>query len=257
MKKIVLITGGTSGIGLEFAKIFSQEGYDLCIIARNKAKLETTSKILLESNPSLSVYTLSVDLSRENSVDLILSFLKRNSLFVDVLINNAGFALHGGFYEHDWDSENGLLFVNVVNLLKLTRFLLPGMIEKKHGYILNVSSIAAFQPGPHMSTYYASKAFIYSWSLALSEEVRKYGVFVTALCPGPTKTNFPRRAGVSDTIPFRFFSLMTASQVAKAGYNGMIRKKRVVVPGLFNYIQWKIIRFVPLELLLRFVGRLH
>ncbi len=240
----VLITGATGGIGLELAKLFASDGYQLVLVGRNSGRLQETAKVLL-GRGATSVETHAIDLARAGAAEKVVDALK--TPHVDILVNNAGYATNGKFNELDYESELGMVDLNIGTLTGLTKLLLPGMVERKQGWILNVASTAAFQPGPLMSVYYATKAYVLSFSLGIREEVRKDNVFVTALCPGPTKTGFATRAGMLRTRLFRE-NVMPAEKVAQLGYAALFSGKAFVVTGTLNKLAAFATRFVPRSL---------
>lgn len=240
-----LITGASSGIGYEFAKLFARERYNLVLVARNQAALDRAAAEC--SACGVSAKALAVDLGLPESPRAIFEALERDATEVDVLVNNAGLGLYGPFASSDLAANVALLQVNVLALTQLTRLFLAGMVRRRRGRILNVASIAAFQPGPLMSVYYASKAYVVSFTAALASEVRDSGVTVSALCPGPTWTEFQKRAGMR---PSRLFALaaMDAAAVARAGYDGLMRGKMLIVPGLANKLIASTAPLLPLRL---------
>jgi len=255
--KTCLITGATFGIGYELAKIFAREKYNLILVARNKEKLEQIKSEL--QNPEIEIFLLSKDLSNPNSPKEIFDFINSNNLSVDVLINNAGFGLLGPFHELELQTQLDMIQVNITSLVHLTYLLLPQMIERKSGKIMNVASTAAFQPGPNMAIYYATKAFVLSFTEALHAELKSEGITVTALCPGPTKTEFQKRARMeninlerSSLIPY-----MSAEKVARIGFDGLMKGKRVVIPGTINKIGVMLVRFFPKKLILAVLKKLN
>jgi uncharacterized protein len=250
-----LITGASVGIGLELAKEFAAGGHDLVLTARNQPKLEELAE-QLRAEHRVAVSILPSDLSRPEAPVGIFNALAGSSTGIDVLVNNAGFGNHGPFAELDVTQSLAMLQVNIVALTHLTRLFLPGMIERHSGKILNVASTAAFQPGPYMSIYYASKAYVLSFSEALAEELRGSGIGVTALCPGPTITEFQKRAGIENTPLFQN-NTMTAQAVARAGYAGLMRGKRIVIPGLKNRLLATAARFGPRGMVTRAVAKLN
>jgi len=233
MAETVLITGASGGIGEQFAKLFASRGYDLVLASRSAEKLER----LAGSLPSVRVERLAVDLSTADSPGKIRSFLESKNLPVDILVNNAGFGTFGAFAESDLDVELAQIQLNVSTLTHLTRLILPGMIARKRGRILNVASTAAFQPGPFMAVYYATKAYVLSFSEALANEVKGTGVTVTCLCPGPTRTGFMARAKMGNPeILSRKSVMMDAEAVARRGIDGLMKGSRLVIPGVLNKI---------------------
>lgn len=230
-KKTVLITGASSGLGLEFAKLFAEDFYDLILVARNKEKLEQVVKEL--TSEKVKVTVLVKDLADPKSPQEIFTKLQQDKIEIDVLINNAGFASHGKFAELDEKNEMEEVQVNVVTLTHLTKLFLSKMVERGEGKILNIASTAAFVPGPLMAVYFATKAYVLSFSEALSEELVGTGVTLSVLCPGPTKTGFQKRGHMQNaTLPNSH--VMEAKEVVKIGYAGLMQGKTVIIPGLRN-----------------------
>lgn len=242
-----LITGASSGIGLSLAKIFAREGYSLVLVARNESKLKQ-----LAGELKVSVTVIPKDLSLPNSPQEIYDELISKSVSVDVLVNNAGFGTYGPFAETPLTEGLDMLKVNINALTYLTRLFLPGMIKKHNGRILNVASTAAFQPGPLMAGYYASKAYVVSLSEALAFELKGTGVTVTALCPGPTRTEFQARANMKESKLFTG-SIMDADTVAEIGYRGLMQDKRVVIPGFNNQFMAFLSKVSPNNLVMKIV----
>jgi short-subunit dehydrogenase len=249
-----LVTGASGGIGLELARLFAADGYDLVLVARTGPKLEETGRGL-SARHGVRVRPLVLDLADPAAPEAIAKALAPDSIEPDALVNNAGIGVFGRFAESDGEAEARLLQVNLVALTRLTKLVLPGMIARRRGRILNVASTAAFQPGPLMAVYYASKAYVVSFSEALAEECRGTGVTVTALCPGPTLTGFQAEAKMERSRLVGAFWMMTADAVARAGYRAMMRGKRMEVPGLVNRIHAAIAPFVPRSLAARIVRR--
>jgi short-subunit dehydrogenase len=245
MKKdeTVLITGASGGIGLELIKIFAKNGYDMVLVARSSDKLREVKDDLL-SQFGVKVIILSKDLSNPKAPQEIYDELKKEAVNIDILVNNAGFGGAGKFSETSLNRELDMMTVNMTVPVMLTKLFLPGMIERKKGRILNVASTAGFVPGPFMSIYYATKAFVLSFSEALTNELKGTGVTVTALCPGPTRTGFQKEANVESSRLFSFY-VSNAEDVAKAGYKGLMNKKAVVIPGIFNKLLIQSVRFSP------------
>ena len=229
--KSVLITGASSGIGYEFSHIYASQGFHLIIVARSEGKLYKLKKEL-EEKYGIEVFVYVKDLSEENAAYEIFDYTLENNLEVEVLINNAGFGDYGPFIEYDPSNLHQLLNVNIGSLTELTRYFLPLMCERHKGFIINLSSVASFCAGPDMSLYYASKAFVRSFSEAISEEVKAYNVHVLALCPGPTSTHFEQSAHMNDSKMFTFFKPKTAKEVAQAGYKASIKGKTLKYYGL-------------------------
>lgn len=249
MKKTALITGASSGIGWELALQYARGGYDLIITARREDKLRELAALL---EPKVKVTVLPLDLTLPNAAQTLFDSVENRP--IDVLINNAGFADYGCFVDSDWPKLEALLQLNIVALTQITRLFLPAMIARKRGRIVNVASTAAFVPGPLMSVYYASKAYVLSFSEALDEELIGTGVGVTALCPGPTQSEFQARAGMANSKLVRGM-LMSSSIVARAGYRGARRRKRIVVLGFTNFLVTEMPRILPRKTVAQIVRR--
>ena len=244
IREVALITGASSGIGLELARLFATDRKDLVLVARNREKL-TQIAGELQGKHKVSVNVLAADLADPDAPSSIARALAGIGISVDTLVNNAGIGVYGRFAETDLAKELELIQINAIAVTALTKMFLPAMVRRGRGRILNVSSTAAFQPGPLMSVYYATKAYVLSFSEALSNETRGTGVTVTALCPGPTITDFQRRAGVDDTRLFHSPLVMDARRVARAGYEGMKKGKSLVIPGLINRLLVQGVRLMP------------
>lgn len=248
-----LVTGASNGIGLELARLLAAGGNDLLLVARNAVRLGEVSQELAARH-GVTATPLPTDLSRPEAAGQLVAGLGGQP--VDVLVNNAGFGAVGRFADTDWAAEAQMLQLNVVTLTELTKLLLPGMLERRSGRILNVASTAAFQPGPGMAIYYATKAYVLSFSEALAVEVGGSGVTVTTLAPGVTETGFQERAGTQH-IPLSKLGGMSAAQVAAAGYRGMMAGRQLVVPGAVNKLGVQAVRLGPRWLVPRVVSRLH
>jgi short-subunit dehydrogenase len=243
-KLTALITGASSGIGLEIAKLFAQNGFNLLLIARSQDTLNTIANELGNSY-SVQVNCLAQDLSVTSAPDKIFQYIDKEKLEVDVLVNNAGFGWFGEFSRMELSDMLGMIQVNISSLTHLTRLILPEMLKKNEGKILNISSTAGFQPGPLMAVYYASKAYVLSFSQALSEELKNTNITVTTLCPGPTPTNFGKRAGFKDKPILHGVLSMDSHTVALSGYKGMMKGKTLVIPGRLNWLGTQLVRLLP------------
>lgn len=228
--KWVLITGASQGIGYELTRLFAQDGYDLVLVARDRERLAQVSDEL-KTRHRVNVKVLAKDLAVQGASREIFEELSREQVPVSILVNNAGFGFQGPFVAHELQRELDLIQVNVTALVELSRLFLPPMLARRAGRILNVASTAAFQPGPFMALYYASKAFVYSFSCALAEEVSGSGVTVTALCPGLTRSQFHARAGLKRPGGIL---MMEADKVARIGYRALMRGKPIVIAGVLN-----------------------
>src|SRR3954471_20420213 len=220
-RQTALITGASAGIGLELARLFAAGGYDLVLVARSAGRLEELAGEL-RSRHGAAARALAKDLTHPESPEEVFRELEAAGVAVDVLVNNAGFGTFGPFAETDLDQELRELQLNVVTLTHLTKRFLPGMLARRRGGVLNVGSTAGFQPGPLMAVYYATKAYVLSFSEALAEELRNTGITVTALCPGPTRTEFASEAGVTNSRLFSLFGAADATDVAEYGFRAMM-----------------------------------
>jgi short-subunit dehydrogenase len=250
MKNTALITGASNGIGLELAKIHASKGGDLVLVARNKSKLDEI-KIELEKQFKISVYTIGKDLSLTNAAQEIYNETNKENIQVDYLINNAGFGDFGMFAETDWNKELQMINLNITSLTHFTKLYLQDMVKRRSGKIMNVASTAAFQSGPTMSVYCATKAYVLSFTEAISNEVIDKGITITALCPGATETGFQAAGGLEESKLFKNKKLPTAKEVAQYGYTSMIKGKIVAIHGFMNYIMSNSIRFIPRSLVLK------
>ena len=243
MSKTALITGASGGIGLELAVVCAQHGFDCVLVARSHDKLSELAT-RLEQDHHVKTLVVARDLCKPAAVDEVYEEVTAASLTVDVLVNNAGFPVFGLFAETDLGSELEMLAVNVVALTALTKLFLTGMVQRGSGRILNLASTAAFEPGPLMAVYYASKAYVLSFSEALANELRGSGVTVTALCPGPTRTGFQKRGAMEDSRLVQG-SIADARSVAIAGYRGLMAGKPLVIPGFANKLVPWLPRLLP------------
>jgi uncharacterized protein len=241
--KFALITGASAGIGHDLAELFAADGHSLILIARSGDRLNKLAGELKQKH-GVEVLVLARDLSVAGIAQDIFDAVGAKGIALEFLVNNAGFGSHGRFAEADVANELAILQVNIVALTHLTRLFLPGMLQRGSGKIMNVSSLAAFLPGPLMAVYYATKAYVLSFSEAIASEVSGSGVTVTCLCPGPTNTEFQVRAGVEKSRLFTT-SAMASMPVSKIGYDAMMNGKRAVVAGFRNKIMALSTRFVP------------
>ena len=247
MKKVALITGASAGLGVEFARQLSQRGHRLMLVARRKDRLDALAKELGNAR------AVAIDLSKSGSAAKLLADLEAAGEQVDILVNNAGFGLIGRFAELDAKRERQMIDLNVGTLTDLCRAVAPAMIKRKSGGILNVASTAAFQPGPNMAVYFATKAFVLSLTEALHEELKPHGVHVSALCPGPTRTEFGEVAGFGGNGLFDRVA-MESPEVVAAGLDGLDSNRAVVVPGFANKAGAFSTRFAPRSVVRRIAG---
>jgi short-subunit dehydrogenase len=255
MKETALITGASAGLGVEFARLFAADGSDLVLVARRRERLEALAGEM-KQRFGVNAHVLVSDLSKPDAPQQIVDELARLGLQVDVLVNNAGFGARGLFVDLPVERQLDIVRVNVLALTHLTRLLLPGMLGRRRGGVLNVASTAAFQPGPHVNVYYATKAYVLSFTEALAEEVRGRGVVVSCLAPGPTHTEFAEAAQMETTAVFRF-AAVPAEPVVRAGYRGFRKGKVLVVPGLLNRVGAFSVRLTPRALVRRLTARLQ
>jgi uncharacterized protein len=251
-----VVTGASGGIGLALARLLARDGYRVVLAARNAARLAAVSAEL-EAAYGVPSIAIPVDLSRPEGVARLGDVLHSSAIEPDVLVNNAGFGGAGAFVDTDLEVELQMIQLNIAAVTQLTKRILPGMVSRGRGRVLNVASTAAFQPGPYMAVYYASKAYVLSFSQAIAEEVVGTGVTVTALCPGPTHTGFAERAGLRGFEGARRGVAMSADAVAERGYAGMVRGERVVVPGSANRILAQAVRVAPRRLVTMLAARLN
>ncbi len=243
MVQTVLITGGSDGIGLALAKLFSRDHFRLILVARSKEKLQAAQEHCIQLGAD-SVRTIALDLSTVGSAEKLYALTKKEQ--VDILVNNAGFGMYGNFSETNLLKEQEMMHVLMITPTVLTKLFLRDMQKRGSGKILQVASTAAFQPGPTMAVYFASKAYLLSFSEALAYELRGSGVSVTTLCPGATATNFQHVTYMGHTKLFT--STMDVKSVAREGYSGLMKNKTLVVCGFKNKFLIFLIRFFPRKL---------
>jgi len=258
MNKTALITGASTGIGFEFAKLLAADGYNLVLIARDEQKLrEIAGSFPSKFNISVKIYPK--DLSVTGDIENLVRQIREDAGTIEILVNNAGFGLSGAFVDSDLARELEMIQLNVVSMVIFTKLWAKEMVQRKGGKILNVASTAAFQPGPLMAIYYATKAFVLSFSEALAEELKESGVTVTALCPGPTATQFSKRAELEKSRLFKggIVPVLDAATVAKIGYDGLSKGQCVVIPGLINRIGVFSVRLTPRKLVAQIAKQLN
>jgi len=250
-----LITGASSGIGLELAKIFAKNGHNLVLVARSENVLNEL-KTSLEKDYGIEVIVIVKDLKYYSAPTEIYDEITRQKININILVNNAGFGTYGNFSDTDLEVELEMIQVNITALTHLTKLFLKDMVEYNSGRILNVASTAAFQPGPLMAVYYATKAYVLSFSEAIAEELRNTNIKITTLCPGPTKTNFSSSAQIKDN---KLFSgkIPDAKEVAEYAYNALVTEKRVAIHGFKNKILVNSNRFAPRKLVTKTVRKIQ
>ncbi len=242
-KETVLITGASSGIGMGLAKLFAADGSDLVLVARREDRLNELAE-KLKSEHGIEVHVLPKDLSKKTSPKEIFNHLKKEKIEIDVLVNNAGFGSRGTVSELDTDLQVDMVQVNAAALTHLTSLFLPGIIERGQGGILNVGSLAGFQPGPNLAVYFATKAYVLSFTEALAEEISNPNIKISCFAPGPVKTEFGEKSDLEDSLLFKL-SLMDLEPAVKAGYEGFRKGKTIVIPGLKQQIVPFLNRFTP------------
>jgi len=254
MNKTALVTGGASGLGFELALLLAKDAYDLVLIDIDAEKLQEAKKEI-ETNFSVKVQILAKDLSQINISEDIMAELGKTQ--IDVLVNNAGFGVFGAFHDVDWNRQSQMLNLHIITTTHLTKLIVEGMVERGSGRILNLSSLAAFQPGPLMSLYYATKGYILSFSEAIANELKGTGVTVTALCPGPTKTSFQKVVANDSSENKISFNMASAKDVAAYGYKAMKKGKPVAIPGTFNKFLATLPRFIPRNMAANIVRKIQ
>ncbi len=253
--KTELITGASAGLGTEFARLFAKGGHDVVLVARRRDKLETLATVLSKAH-GINATVIAADLTDPKSPQRIADKLAVAGTDIDFLVNNAGFGTNGAFAELDGVRELDLLEVNIKALVGLTHLFLPGMIERGYGKVLNIGSTAGFQPGPFMADYYASKAFVISFTEAIAQELRGTGVTATVACPGATTTEFADTAGVDESMLFKM-RVADAPSVAEDAYRAMMSGKAKTIPGIFNRVTAEFSRIGPTSLTSRLSARLN
>jgi short-subunit dehydrogenase len=249
-RRLVLITGASGGIGEAFAKIVSEDGCDLILVSRREDELNRVRGLIAAKSAQRKISVVAINLADQGAGARLVEELKERQLWPDVLINNAGYGLFGRTAELPYEQQIGIVDLNVRALTDLTLRLLPMMVARKSGGLINVASTAAFMPGPFMSLYYASKAYVLSFSEALSAELAGSGITVTVLCPGPVPTGFQQRAQMKHLSFMRYVSSLSPEEVARAGWEGFKQRRRIVVPGTINKAAVYAGRYGPRWLLL-------
>jgi len=251
-----LITGASSGIGLELAKVHASKGGNLVLVARNLSKLNAL-KTELESTYKVKVYTICKDLSANNAAKEVYDETSEQKIQVDYLINNAGFGDFGLFAELDWNKQWQMINLNITTLTHFTKLYLQDMVKRGNGKIMNVASTAAFQSGPTMAVYYATKAYVLSFSEAVNNEVSNKGVTVTTLCPGATESGFQAAAAMEESNLVKGKKLPSSKAVALYGYAAMLKGKAVAIHGFMNYLLANSVRFMPRALVVKVTRKMQ
>lgn len=254
--KTALVTGASNGIGFELAKVHASKGGNLVLVARNLSKLNEI-KTDFEAQYNVNVHVIGKDLSLPNAAQEVYNETTSNSIEVDCLINNAGFGDFGMFVDSSWEKELQMINLNITTLTQFTKLYLKDMVKRKSGNIMNVASTAAFQSGPTMAVYYATKAYVLSFSEAIDNEVRPLGVHVTTLCPGATESGFQAAAAMEESALVKGKKLPTSKEVAEYGYKAMLKGKTVAIHGLMNYIMANSVRFAPRSLIVKITRKIQ
>lgn len=251
-----LITGASSGIGLEFAKVFAANKNNLVLVARSEEKLNQLATEL-SNNFGITVKVIAADLSKMEQVQQVYNTCKNANIQIDYLVNNAGFGTYGFFVETDWKKTEEMIDLNIKSLTLLSRLFGADMVANKSGKILNVASTAAFQPGPTMAVYFATKSYVLFLSEAMSNELKGTGVTVTCLCPGATESGFMAAASLEDSALFKNRKLPSSAEVALFGYKAMMKGKMTVIHGIMNYLVANSIRLAPRSWVLPIVRKVQ
>ncbi len=254
-RETALITGASGGIGLELARIFAANGYDLVLIARNEEKLQGLAESF-KTDHRCEVLVISKDLSHQEAVIEVFDQIESAGIEIDYLVNNAGFGLYGEFIHTSGGFELNMIDLNVKTLTHFTKHYLPMMAQRGRGGVLNIASVASFQPGPLMSVYYATKAYVLSLTEALANELKGKQVKMTALCPGPTATDFSIRADLGQSKLFKGH-VMTAEKVAQIGFQGFMNGKTIIIPGVKNRLLVGSVRFTPRKMVTAIVRKIQ
>lgn len=244
MRPMTIVTGASAGIGLELAREFAAAGYDLLLVARNADRLNQAAEGLTATT-DITAFPLALDITQPDAPTKIDAALRERNAFAHVLINNAGLGLSGEFASHDEADVEALLQININALTRLTRHVLPDMIKRGRGGILNVASLGGLAPGPYQATYYASKAYVISLSEALAAEIHHSGVRVSVLAPGPVETEFHQRMGSQNDFYYRLLPVVGSARAAKSGYRGFLWRRRVIIPGFTNNVLALFLRYIP------------
>lgn len=255
-KTYTLITGASGGIGFELAVLMASKGHHLILTARSEEKLTNIARQLAK-NHNIEAISIPADLSVEKERTQLINTIREKKLHIEILVNNAGFGDLGPFETSSWEKNHQMIDLNITALAHLTREFLPDMRKAKSGKIMNVASVASFMPGPLMSVYYASKAFVLSFGEAIATEIQGSGVTLTTLCPGPVDTGFQKRAEFREPALMKMMKPATATELAEYGYKTMMNGKRLAIHGMMNRFLIFTIRFYPRSFVTRLIMRLH
>jgi len=257
LKKTALITGAAGGLGFEFARFIAGKGYNLVLVDILNKELHE-SCISIEKEFGVNTFPIVRDLAQTDSAINVYNEITSKKIFIDLLINNAGFGDFGFFYQTDWHKEKRLLQLNMISMTELTKLFLKDMVEQGFGKIINVASAAGFQPGPLMALYYASKSYVVSFTQAIAEEVKSKGVSITVVCPGVIVTGFNKACGVPDSYLIKKQTLLSDPKfVVRKSFEAVEKGKVVVIPGFLNYIMVNIGRILPRKMIARIVWKVQ
>ncbi len=243
LNKTALITGASGGIGYEIAKLFAKNGHDLILVARSADKLLTIANDFREKY-SIKVAAFAKDLSNTEEVISLVEIIKKENVFIDYLVNNAGIGLYGAFENTNWEEDEKMMLLNMNTLTYLCKAFIPDMKKEGRGHVLNIASTAAFQPGPNMAVYFATKAYVLLFSEAINEELKGTGVSVTTVCPGATESGFQKQANMDNTALFNK-KIPTSAEVAEFAFLAMMQRKSVAIHGFKNKLLIFAARFAP------------
>lgn len=254
-KSISIITGATSGIGYELAKIHASKGFNLLLVSRSESELQKI-QYNFQQQFKVEIHFLALDLSRLNAAQTVFEYVENNRWQVDYLFNNAGFGGMGEFLSRATQDDQEMNLLNMLAVHELMHLFLPQMVERKSGFILNTASTAGFMPGPNQANYFATKAYVVSLTEAVAHEYLNSGVTISALCPGPVKTKFGERAGMSHLNVFE--KAVSAEWIAKKAYHSLHRGKTIIIPEFtFRFLIHFVLPFLPRTLLLRTIKGLQ
>jgi short-subunit dehydrogenase len=254
--KTALITGASLGIGLEFARVFAAQKINLVLVARSEDKLNELADELRKAH-GVTVKVIAADLSNMDEVQKVYDTCVADKIEIEYLINNAGFGDFKNFSDSNWSTIEGMMDLNIKSLTKLCHLFIPAMKKRGSGKILNLASTAAFQPGPGMAVYFASKSYVLFLSEALHKELEGTGVSVTCLCPGPTESGFVKAASMEESNLFKGKKIATSKEVAEFGYKAMMKNKMTVIHGFLNRIMASSVGLVPRKLVLAMVKKIN
>ncbi|TAD86442.1 MAG: SDR family oxidoreductase [Bacteroidetes bacterium] len=256
MAETALITGASSGIGLELAKIFAANGINVVLVARSQPQLQQLAQ-QLQAEHGIEAHVLAYDLSQYSHAKTIFDWCRTAGISINYLVNNAGFGHWSVFAESQWPKQEQMINLNITTLTYLTHLFLPAMVAQKRGKIMNVASTAAFQPGPIMSVYFATKAYVLHFTEAIAHELAGTGVTATALCPGATESDFQNKAAMQESRLFKGKKLPTSAAVAAYGYKTMQQGKVVAVHGFMNWLMAASVGLAPRSLVVKMVAYLQ